>query len=193
MSARRSDRDPPCRRPAVDDTIPAPRGWSPQTTLAGYFPAIAELCRTILPEIRAIEQQLDRDEAAGGDTVRPRQAIGELQWRLQYTGDAAAAAKTFERVRALAAEPPSAGSSRDEQGSFGIGTDVWFLKLDASVDPMLADDFDIGDNPPRLSRPHQRPRPSAELISTALSSHALPKTVSIAARSSISPPQISFG
>lgn len=133
-----------------DDTIPALRGWSPQNTLAGYFPATAELCRTILPEIRAIEQQLDREEAAGGDTVRTRQAIGELQWRLQYTGDAAAAAKTFERVRALAVEPPLAGSSRDEQGSFGIGTDVWFLKLDASVDPMLAEDFDIGDNPPRF-------------------------------------------
>ncbi len=40
--------------------------------------------------------------------------------------------------------------SRDEQGSFGIGTDVWFLKLDASVDPMLADDFEIGGNPPRF-------------------------------------------
>ena len=133
-----------------DDTIPALRGWSPQVTLAGYFPAIAELCRTILPEIRAIEQQLDREEAAGGDTVRTRQSIGELQWRLQYTGDAAAAAKTFERVRALAVEPLLAGSSRDEQGSFGIGTDVWFLKLDASVDPMLAEDFDIGDNPPRF-------------------------------------------
>jgi hypothetical protein len=133
-----------------EDIIPAPRGWSPQSILAGYFPAIAELCRTIFPEIRAVEGLLDREEAAGGDTVRPRQAIGELQWRLQYTGDAAAAAKTFERVRALAAEPPSAVPSRDEQGSFGIGTDVWFLKLDASVDPMLAEGFDIGSNSPHF-------------------------------------------
>ena len=101
-----------------------------------------------MPEIRALERQLDRDEAAGADTTCPRQAIGELQWRLQYTSDAAAAAKTFERVCALAADPPTAVPPRDEQGSFGIGTDVWFLKLDASVDPMLADDFDIGGNPP---------------------------------------------
>ncbi len=130
--------------------IPAPRGWRPQGVLAHYFPAIAELCRVILPKIRAIERQLDHAEAAGGDTIRTRQAIEELQWRLQYTGDAAAAAQTFERVRALTAEPPPSVPSRDEQGSFGIGTEVWFLKLDASVDPMLADDFAIGDSPPRF-------------------------------------------
>jgi len=96
-----------------------------------------------------LEARLDRDEAAGGDATRLRQAIGELHWRLQYTGDAAAAATTFDRVRAAAPAPPTP-PARDGQGSFGIGTEVWFLKLDASVDPMLADGFDAGGIAPRF-------------------------------------------
>jgi hypothetical protein len=133
------------------DILRAPRGWSPQASLATRFPAIGQLCRAVLPEIRVLERRLDQDEAAGHDTARLRQAIGELQWRLQYTGDTAAAAKALDRVRALAAAPlPASSAVRDEEGSFGVGTDVWFLKLDASIDAMLADDFDAGGVEPRF-------------------------------------------
>lgn len=136
---------------APPQTLPAPRGWSPQSVLAARFPAVAQLCRRALPKIRAIERRLDDDEAAGRDTARLRQAIGELTWRLQYTGDGAAAAAALDRVRALAATPAVAdGPARDADGSLGIGTGVWFLKLDASVDAMLADDFDIGQHQPRF-------------------------------------------
>jgi hypothetical protein len=129
----------------------APRGWRPQAALFGYYPAIAELYRMTLPEIRDHEKRLDRDEAAGRDTVRERQAIGELLWRLQYTGNAEAARAALARVRSLAAvSPPSPASGRNQQGSFGIGTDVWFLQLDASVDPLLTEDHEAQDNPPRF-------------------------------------------
>jgi hypothetical protein len=122
--------------------LQAPEGWSPQATIAACFPAMVELCRAAEPEIRALEARLDRDEAAGRDTSFLRQALGELHWRLQYTGDAAAAAAVLDRVRDSAALPqPPSGLSPDGDGSFGAGTEVWFLKLDASADPMLADDF----------------------------------------------------
>ncbi|MBV8120416.1 MAG: hypothetical protein JO081_10845 [Alphaproteobacteria bacterium] len=111
---------------------------------------MAELCRAALPEIRAIECQLDHDEALGRNRVYLRQAIGEALWRLQYTGDADTAAKAVARVRAISGSPPSILATRDEKGSCGVGTDVWFLKLDASVDLMLADDFEAGDHPPRF-------------------------------------------
>jgi hypothetical protein len=119
--------------------------------LTAHFPAMAELGGRVEAEIRALEAQLDRDEAAGRDASLLRQAVGELHWRLQYTGDAAAASATLERLRAAAAlaQPPS-GLLPDEDGSFGAGTEVWFLKLDASVDRMLADDFAAGDRPPRF-------------------------------------------
>jgi hypothetical protein len=139
----------PRARPAV--VLPTPRGWSPQAVLAARYPAIARLCHVVLPEIRALENRLDRDEAAGRDTVRLRQAIGELQWRLQYTGDAAAAAGTLDRVRALAAAPVLGNHpTRDEEGSLGVGTEIWFLKVDASVDAMLDDGFDPGAAAPRF-------------------------------------------
>ncbi len=74
-----------------------------------------------------------------------------MLWRLQYTGDASAAGAALDRLRALAAlaQPPS-GLLPDQDGSFGAGTEVWFLKLDASVDHMLADDFAGAAHPPRF-------------------------------------------
>jgi hypothetical protein len=130
--------------------LPVPRGWSPQAALAAYYPVIAELSRAALPEIRTIERQADRDEALGRNRLCLRQAIGEALWRLQYTGNADAAARAVARVRAISRSPSAVLATRDEEGSCGVGTDVWFLKLDASVDPMLAADFDADGNQPRF-------------------------------------------
>jgi hypothetical protein len=119
--------------------------------LAAQFPRIAALWRQAEPEIRAIERRLDRDEAAGRDTSFLRQTIGEALWRLQYTGDAAAAGAVLDRLRALAALPqPPHALGPDDDGSYGAGTGPWFLKLDASIDHMLADDYVSGDRPPRF-------------------------------------------
>lgn len=111
--------------------------------IAAEFPAIAELQRAMLPEIQKLEARLDGEETAGRDTSCLRQILRELRWRLEYTANAAAIGAAFERLRALAAHPsaPREGGP-DENGSFAAGTDVWFLKLDASADHMLADDFD---------------------------------------------------
>jgi hypothetical protein len=147
-----------------------PRGWSPQAALAARYPAIGRLCRAALPEIRALERRLDGEEAAGRDTVRLRQAIGELMWRLQYTGDAAAAAAALARVRALATSPPPGTPTRDEHGSFGVGTAVWFLRLDASIDPMLAEEYDAAGPAPRfLDRVNDPDRLKAYLDSLLVS------------------------
>jgi hypothetical protein len=119
--------------------------------LAACFPEIAALWGVAEPEIRAIEVLLDRDEAGGRDTSFLRQTIGEAVWRLQYTGDAAAAAATLDRLCALLARPdPPSALGPDTDGSFGAGTEVWFLKLDASIDHMLADNYAGGNRPPRF-------------------------------------------
>ncbi len=111
---------------------------------------MAEFCRRVDPELRGLEARLDGAEAIGRDTSFLRQALGEVSWRLQYTGDVAAADTALARLRAAAAlpEPPS-GLLPDEHGSYGAGAETWFLKLDASVDPMLAEDF-AGGPPPRF-------------------------------------------
>jgi hypothetical protein len=127
----------------------APRSWTPQVAIARHFPAIADLYRAVLPEIRPIEARLERDEARGLDTSCVRQALRELRWRLEYTADAAGVGETLDRIRALAALPvPPSAATQDEDGSYAPGTEVWFLKLDASVDRLLAPDF--AGRPPRF-------------------------------------------
>jgi hypothetical protein len=120
----------------------APPGWTPQGAITRYFPAIAELYRAVLPEIRPIEARLERDETRGLDTSYLRQVLRELRWRLEYTADTAGVWSTLERIRTTAASgaAPSA-ATQDQDGSYGAGTEVWFLKLDASVDRLLAPDF----------------------------------------------------
>src|SRR5271170_4128692 len=147
---------PPLRQPRDNPAYsaeirPAPAGWNPRDEIAAHFPKMAELGHSAEPEIRTLEARLDRDEAAGRDSSLLRQAVGEIHWRLQYTGDAMAAVAALGRLRALAAlaEPPS-GLLPDEDGSFGAGAEVWFLKLDASVDRMLADDFARSGRAPRF-------------------------------------------
>jgi hypothetical protein len=133
--------------PAV--TAPAPVGWTPQIALANCFPGTAELRRAIEPEIQALGVRLDREEASGRDTSCLRQVLRELRWRLEYTADAHGIRATFDRLRTLGAAPPGIVPP-GEDGSFGICTDVWFLKLDESVDYMLASDFDDRGRPPRF-------------------------------------------
>jgi hypothetical protein len=130
-------------------TAPAPVGWTPQIGLANCFPGMMELRRAIEPEIQALGLRLDREEASGRDTACLRQALRELRWRLEYTADAHSIRATFNRLRTLGAAPPGFVPP-SEDGSFGVCTDVWFLKLDESVDHLLAPDFDDRGKPPRF-------------------------------------------
>jgi hypothetical protein len=134
---------------AANAIRPAPPGWSPQSALYAHYPKIAELARRAIPELRTLEVRLDHDEALGRDTRALRQAIGEAKWRLQYTGDATAAEETLARLRSLALAPARTAIC-DEYGSFGVGTQIWFLKLTASVDTLLGDGFTPGGDPPRF-------------------------------------------
>jgi hypothetical protein len=154
------------------EILPASRGWSPQQVIAAHFPAMAELGRRTEPEIRRLEARLDRDEAAGADTSFLRQTLGEVHWRLQYTGDAAAAEAALGRLRAAAAlpEPPS-GLRPDADGSYGAGTEVWFLKLDASVDLMLAEDAEAGGPSPRFLERINDPERLARYLDSLVVSH----------------------
>jgi hypothetical protein len=127
----------------------APVGWSPQQAIAAYFPKTADLARALQPELRAIEARLEHDEAQGLDTSCLRHALRELRWRVEYTADSAGIRANFDRIRTLATLPalPS-DKAVDDEGSYGACTEVWFLKLDASVDHLLAPDFD--GKPPRF-------------------------------------------
>jgi hypothetical protein len=146
----------------------APAGWNPRTVLAMRFPEIVELARSAHHEIRTVEAELDRREAGGHDTSCPRQVLRELRWRLEYTGDASGIRAALARLRARGAlSLPPAGVSREADGAC---TEVWFLKLDACVDRMLAADFDEQGRPPRfLNRINEPDRLKAYLESLLVS------------------------
>jgi hypothetical protein len=130
-------------------TLRAPAGWTPQHAIATCFPAMANHYRALQSDIRPIEARLDRDEARGLDTSCLRQALRELRWRFEYTSDLASARANLERIQGLASSPaPPCATNSDEEGSYGACTEVWFLKLDASVDQLLAPDFK--GKPPRF-------------------------------------------
>jgi hypothetical protein len=133
-------------------TMPrAPVGWTPQGVIAKLFPETVDLYRAVQAQIRPIEARLDREEARGRDTSCLRQALRELRWRLEYTADTAGARASLDRLCAAAAlpEPPSAAVP-DNDGGYGAGTAIWFLKLDASIDHLLAPDFESYGKPPRF-------------------------------------------
>jgi hypothetical protein len=132
-------------------TVSVPSRSIPQTVIAGHFPEIAGLRRAIETEIRETEAKLDREEARAVDTSCSRQILRELRWRLEYTANAAAIRASLDRLRASAAPLfPRAASVPDADGSYGPCTSVWFLKLDASTDHMLAPDFDDRGRPPHF-------------------------------------------
>ena len=113
----------------------------PRAEIARNFPAIDELRALAIPEICALHRRLCDAEASGADTSGVRLAMREVCWRLEYTGDAAVARAAMARLRQYAAMPaPPSAFRRNEDGSWGIPTGIWFLKLDASIDHMLAEE-----------------------------------------------------
>ncbi|MBV8336866.1 MAG: hypothetical protein JO358_15805 [Alphaproteobacteria bacterium] len=75
----------------------------------------------------------------------------ELRWRLEYTADLALVRASRDRVLVLASMPelPSA-TAPDAAGCYGVCTEVWFLKLDASIDHLLAPGFEAYGKPPNF-------------------------------------------
>jgi hypothetical protein len=85
------------------------------------------------------EQRLSTREWKGGDTSYARAALYELDYWVSCTADidAVKAARACLQAALDCSDPPSA-LTQDVDGSFGPGTNVWFLKLDRSTDQILA-------------------------------------------------------
>lgn len=90
-------------------------------------------------EMTAVEQRLATREWKGKDTSYARAALYELDYWLTCTADVAAVKAARDRLwTALDRRNPPSALAQDTDGSFGAGTDLWFLKLDRSTDQLLA-------------------------------------------------------
>jgi len=128
-----------------------PLGWTPLRAIMSCFPNTTALYRAVQAELGPVEARLHEDEGRGRDTSCLRQALRELRWRLEYTADLALVRASRDRVLVLASMPelPSA-TAPDAAGCYGVCTEVWFLKLDASIDHLLAPGFEAYGKPPNF-------------------------------------------
>jgi hypothetical protein len=87
----------------------------------------------------AAEKTLATREWRGEDTSYARAALYQLDYWTSGTADAAAVEASQGHLRAaLRRRNPPSALTQDADGSFGPGTDLWFLKLDRSTDQVLA-------------------------------------------------------
>jgi hypothetical protein len=85
------------------------------------------------------ENHLSKREWAGDDTSFARAALYELDYWVSNTADVDAVRAALTHLKAALDDPnPPSALTQDADGSFGPGTNVWFLKLDRSTDQILA-------------------------------------------------------
>jgi hypothetical protein len=90
-------------------------------------------------EMTAAELELAEREWEGRDTSYARAAVYQLDYWVNCTADVHEVEVSRAHLRrALARHNPPSALKQDAEGSFGPGTDVWFLKLDRSTDQVLA-------------------------------------------------------
>jgi hypothetical protein len=112
-----------------------------------------KLFDTAKDEMTAAEKRLSRLEWRGVDSSYARAALYELDYWVSCTADVDAVKVARARLQAALSRPdPPSALTQDADGSFGPGTDVWFLKLDRSTDQILAREWPWPRKPTFLQR-----------------------------------------
>jgi hypothetical protein len=126
-------------------------GYNPRSDLMRRYPEMAALRKEARPLVVELQRQLSAAEAAGKDASCGRQAMTELQWRLGYTADVAAARGLLAKTQAIAADPhPPSALVQDDEGSYGACVEPWFYKVDFSSEQLLDFTGWPGKLPPRF-------------------------------------------
>lgn len=89
------------------------------------------------PTLRPIVKEINRRQAAGDDMHYSMHIYREIRWRLNFTPDIATASARISDLRQSLTQPDGqklAGEQQSSDGSWGLGIDVWYLKLYYSVD-----------------------------------------------------------
>ena len=90
-------------------------------------------------QMNEAECTLAQREWDGDDTSYVRAALYQLDYWVGCTADVDKVKSSRTHLeRALGCRNPPSALTQDPDGSFGFGTDVWFLKLDRSTDQILA-------------------------------------------------------
>ncbi len=125
--------------------------YNPRADLMRRYPEMAALRKEARPQLVELQRLLSAAEATGKDASCGRQAMTELQWRLGYTNDVAAARALLTKTQAFAAAPhPPSALVQDDEGSYGACVEPWFYKVDFSSEQLLDTNGWPGKLPPRF-------------------------------------------
>lgn len=119
---------------------PRDYGYDPRPDFIAFNPHYRELKQTYQQELDALQKEMIRQQRAGRKTPCTRQVFLEAKWRLYNTADFTTTARRMDDLRKMLAAPkdPHDGGQVPEDGSFGCCSEVWFHKLDATTDKLIA-------------------------------------------------------
>jgi hypothetical protein len=113
--------------------------YNPKAALFKAYPAMKALSKDANELVEGAAETLSEREFSGYDTSWARVQFYEAEWRIGCTNDDRAASKAVERLKAaLECDDPPSGLTQDCDGSFALGTELLFLRLDRSTDQLLA-------------------------------------------------------
>jgi hypothetical protein len=93
--------------------------------------------RLLNPTLRPLVKEINRREAAGEDMHYSMHIYREIRWRLNFTPDIATTRAEISDLRQSLEQPEEqklAGQQQASDGSWGLGINVWYLRLYYSVD-----------------------------------------------------------
>jgi len=93
------------------------------------------------PELKPLVKEIARRQAAGEGMQYSMHIYREIRWRLNFTPDVEATRARIEDLRRSLTQPELQKQAAEQQpsdGSWGMGLDVWYLKLYYSVEDGLS-------------------------------------------------------
>jgi hypothetical protein len=119
--------------------------WDLSALRVAHEKRLKELNPTLRPLVKEIQQH----QAAGGGMQYSMHIYREIRWRLNFTPDVATTRARIADLRESLTQPEKQKEAAQQQasdGSWGMGINVWYLKLYYSVEDGL-DNLDKGATP----------------------------------------------
>lgn len=96
--------------------------------------------KLLSPTLKPLVAEIARRQAAGEDMQYSMHIYREIRWRLNFTADVATTRARIEDLRESLSHPElqaAAGEQQPSDGSWGLGINVWYLRLYYSVEEGL--------------------------------------------------------
>jgi hypothetical protein len=105
--------------------------------LSGLRIAWAQRLKEINPTLKPLVKEITRRQNDGEDMQYSMHIYSEVRWRLNFTPDVETTRRRIADLRQSLDQPEQqkmVGQQQPDDGSWGLGLDVWYLRLYYSVD-----------------------------------------------------------